>query len=65
MIFLLLLALVSVSLAITAIIRYPLPASIFSRVILVLWFVGVILLIVMMFVKPDTHGSHIPHAYHP
>jgi len=69
MIFLLLFAVVSLSLVITAVIRYPLPASIFSRTILVLWLVGVTLLIVLMcrdlFASPETRGSHLHHTYHP
>jgi len=65
---LLVLALISVSLAITAIARYPLPASIFSRVILVSWFIGVIILIVMLgwglWSASQAQGTHIPHSPH-
>jgi hypothetical protein len=68
MIFLLLFAVVSLSLAITAMIRYPLPASIFSRVILVSWLVAVIFFIVVMcrhlWKEAHAHGTHMPHAPH-
>jgi hypothetical protein len=48
MIFLLILALVSLSLATTAIVLYPLPIHIFSRAILFAWFIGVTVIIVLI-----------------
>jgi hypothetical protein len=68
MIFLLILAVVSVVLATTAMIRYPLPASISTRVVLVLWFVGVVCLIALLcrvfWLGSQAHGTHIPRTSH-
>ena len=48
MILLLILALVSLLLATTAVIRYPLPTGIFSRAVLAAWFVGVTFIVVLI-----------------
>ena len=48
MIFLLMLALVALSLATAAVIRYALPARILGRALLFAWFVGVTVIILLI-----------------